>query len=141
MSRGNRSWSQRAIHLTFSVCERLAGRSPQQPRLLVVYDDKCSFCGRVLELFKSADVAGGLTFIGPDHPRAPKGYDYEAAMYVFDTQGHGFSGYDGFRELLRYLGLPRPLVWGLGLRPVACLGRIAYGWIARNRGSISRCRL
>lgn len=141
MNRANRSWMQRAISLIFSACGRLVGRSPHEGKLLVVYDDKCSLCGRILEVFKSADIAGALTFIGPDHPKAPKGYDYEAAMYVFDTQGQGFPGYDGFRELLRYLGLPRLLVWGLGLRPVAYLGRIAYAWVARNRGRFSSCRL
>jgi predicted DCC family thiol-disulfide oxidoreductase YuxK len=127
------------VFTTFVAWDSLAVRLQRSGKLLVVYDAKCSFCARVLLLFRSADVSGGLRFIGSGHADAPPGHDYTSALYVFDAQGGVFRGYAAFAELFRYLGITRPLAWLMCLRPVEALGRRIYEWVAKNRGKISTC--
>ncbi len=127
------------VFTTFVAWDSLAVRLQRSGKLLVVYDAKCSFCARVLLLFRSADVSGGLRFIGSGHADAPSGYDYTSALYVFDAEGGVFRGYAAFAELFRYLGITRPLAWLMCLGPVEALGSRIYEWVAKNRGKISTC--
>lgn len=127
------------VFTAFVAWDSLAVRLQRSRRLLVVYDAKCSFCARVLLLFRSADVSGGLRFIGSGDADAPSGHDYVSALYVFDAEGGVFRGYAAFAELFRYLGITRPLAWLMCLGPVEALGSRIYEWVAENRGKISTC--
>lgn len=120
--------------------DSLAGRLQHGRRLLVVYDEQCSFCMRVLLLVKRLQVAGELRFVAPSDPEAPAGYDYENAMFVFDKDGKAFRGYDGFVQLASFMGLTRPLAWLMAFPPCAAIGRRIYTWVALNRSCLSSCR-
>ena len=125
------------LYTAFFAWDALAGRMQSARRLMVVYDENCSFCIRVLLLFQKCDVTGGLRFVGPRDPKAPKGYDYHSAMFVFDGNGTAHRGYEGFVALFSYLGLTRPLAWILATPPIALMGRAFYAFVARNRFCVS----
>jgi predicted DCC family thiol-disulfide oxidoreductase YuxK len=110
-------------------------------KLMVVYDDNCSFCSRILLSVKTCDLVGGLQFVGSSDPEAPRAHNYSEAMFVFDNHGGVFRGYDGFVRLAEFIGLTRPLAWLMALPPVAVVGRSIYAWVARNRSSFSACRV
>lgn len=129
------------LYAAFFAWDSLAGRLQHGRSLLVVYDDQCSFCMRVLLLVKRLHIAGELRFVGRTDPDALPGYDYENAMFVFDKDGNVFRGYDGFVQIASFIGLTKPLAWFMAFPPFAVVGRWIYSWVARNRSCISSCRM
>jgi predicted DCC family thiol-disulfide oxidoreductase YuxK len=129
------------VYAAFFAWDSLAGRLQGEQKLTVVYDDKCSFCARVLLLAKTCDLTGGLQFVGSSDPQAPQSHNYRDAMFVFDHKGGVFRGYDGFVRLFDFIGLTRPIAWLMDLSPVAVVGRSIYAWVARNRSCLSACRI
>lgn len=104
----------------------------------VLYDAKCSFCIRSLEVVRRLDVLGRLQFFGM-HEAATR-----AAFPDFDPQrgekemlvrtGAGWlGGFFAFRHLARHL----PLLWPIGpllyLAPVRSTGDRLYRRIAARR--------
>jgi predicted DCC family thiol-disulfide oxidoreductase YuxK len=119
-----------------SLSKRLQGNQ----KLMVVYDENCSFCARILLLVKTCDLIEGLQFVSSSDPQAPQSHNYSEAMFVFDHDGGVFSGYDGFVRLFDFIGLTKPLAWLMAFPPLAIVGRQAYAWVARNRSCRSACR-
>jgi predicted DCC family thiol-disulfide oxidoreductase YuxK len=119
-----------------SSSKRLQGNQ----KLMVVYDENCSFCARILLLVKTCDLIEGLQFVSSSDPQAPQSHHYSEAMFVFDHEGGVFSGYDGFVRLFDFIGLTKPLAWLMAFPPLAIVGRQAYAWVARNRSCRSACR-
>jgi len=128
------------LYMAFVAWDSLAARLQRGRKLLVVYDEQCSFCMRTLLLLKSLRVAGDLRFVGASDPQAPTGHNYASAMVAFDANGQAFRGYDGFVQLFSFLGLTKPIAWCMSIPPVAAIGRRIYGFIARKRACSLDCR-
>jgi len=124
------------FYAAFFAWDSLAGRLQRGQKLLIVYDDQCAFCARMLVFLKGLWVSGDVRFVGPADPSAPHGYDYANAIFVFDGAGNSFRGYDGIVRYLSFAGLTKPLAWVMSLPPLTALGKAAYAWVARNRSCV-----
>lgn len=104
----------------------------------VLYDAKCSFCVRSMEVVRRLDVLGRLHFY-PMHERTTleKFPDFdpkrgETEMLVRTSSGW-LGGFFAFRYLARHLPLLWPLVPFLFLKPVRNTGDRLYQRIAARR--------
>ena len=125
------------FYAAFFAWDSLAGRLQRGQKLLIVYDDQCAFCARLLLFLKGLQVSGDVRFVGPADPAAPRGYDYANAIFVFDGAGNSFRGYDGIVRYLSFAGLTKPLAWVMSFPPLTAAGKAVYGWVARNRSCLS----
>ncbi|MFC7020864.1 MULTISPECIES: thiol-disulfide oxidoreductase DCC family protein [Haloarcula] len=130
--------------LTFFAWDRVYERVVSDRDLDVVFDGQCYFCMRSLYLFKMLDVNGTVRFIpqaeAPDAYRQRGDVDFQSAMYAFDGTT-AYAGYDAFRELLRQFRVFFPLVYLMGLAPVARVGTRVYRYVAANRGTQFSCQV
>lgn len=105
-------------------------------RLDVVYDDRCSFCTRVVYPFALVDTRGVLgVYSQRDVPARYANRDDvrpTSSVYVFGGD-KAYAGYDAIRELTRQYGELRPVTWALDRDPVERVGRRLYARLARHR--------
>lgn len=130
--------------LTFVAWDRLYGRVVSDRSLDVVFDGRCYFCMRSLYLFRILDVNDTVRFVpqssAPDEYRSRDDVDFDSAMYAFDGD-EAYEGYYAFRELVRQYRVFFPVVWLMGLAPVARVGERVYEYVADNRGRQFTCRV
>lgn len=116
-----------------------AGSSRTRVKLVVVWDDGCSFCARWVRLARRLDSRQALEFVGLSDRAAlarlgigPEEADREVKVVGLTRI---FGGYDGVVEIARRLpatGWMAPLLaWA---RPA---GRMVYRWVAAHR----KCRV
>lgn len=132
------------ILLTFLAWDRIFKRVVSDRQLDVVFDGQCYFCMRSLYLFKLLDVNDTVRFIpqieAPDEYAQRADVNFRSAMYAF-YDSEVYEGYYAFRELLRQYRVFFPLVWLMGLGPVAEVGKQVYRYVAANRGTQFSCRV
>lgn len=99
---------------------------------------------RSLYLFRILDVNGTVRFIpqssAPDEYRTRDDVDFDSAMYAFDGD-EAYEGCYAFRELVSQYRVFFPVVWLMGLPPVAYVGERVYEYVAANRGRQFTCRV
>jgi glyoxylase-like metal-dependent hydrolase (beta-lactamase superfamily II)/predicted DCC family thiol-disulfide oxidoreductase YuxK len=112
----------------------------------VFYDGQCEICQasvswlRVLDRKKATEaIALDPTAIRQHYPDL----DLDACMrelHVLAPDGHLYVGWDAVARLARLF----PLTWMIGAAgctpPFRQLGRLVYGFVARNRHALSKCR-
>jgi predicted DCC family thiol-disulfide oxidoreductase YuxK len=104
----------------------------------VLYDGKCSFCIRSLEVVKRLDVLGRLQFF-PMHEAATREAfpDFDPARgekeMLVHTKVGWLGGFFAFRYLARHLPLLWPVLPLLFLSPVRSTGDRLYQRIAARR--------
>ena len=109
----------------------------QQP-IPVLYDAKCSFCIRSLEVVRRLDVLGRLRFYPMHEPRTREAFpDFdptrgEKEMLVRTHEGW-LGGFFAFRHVARHLPLLWPVLPILFLGPVRATGDRLYQRIAARR--------
>lgn len=130
--------------LTFVAWDRIYERAVSDRSLDIVFDGRCYFCMQSLYLFRVLDVNETVQFLpqrsAPDEYRHRDGVDFDSAMYAFDGD-ETYEGYYAFRELLRQFRVFFPVVWLMGLAPVARVGERVYQYVADNRGRQFTCRV
>lgn len=108
----------------------------------LVYDEHCYFCARTLYLFKLLDINRTVNFYSqydaPDEYKNREDITFEDEMYVFRDR-EAFGGYWAFRELIRQFRIFVPVVWMMGLSPVAAVGERIYRYVADNRDRYFTC--
>lgn len=124
-----------------TVYERLVATDRE---IALVYDDHCSLCVRCLYPFALLDVTDSVTFIPASAASPEEGarddIDIDEAMVVFDGD-RAYPGYAAFRELFRQFRVFLPVVWVMGLAPIARIGEQVYGYVAANRSRHFACRI
>ncbi|GAC1401721.1 MAG: hypothetical protein NVSMB64_00350 [Candidatus Velthaea sp.] len=110
--------------------------------VILVFDGGCGFCRRSLYALKRLDRHDRLELVDGTLREAvvqrfPElaAADLDRAMYAVAGDGV-YRGYDAFRRAARALPGLRFISGIAGLGPVAAVGRLVYGTIARNRGRL-----
>ncbi len=109
----------------------------------LIYDARCAFCVRTLNIFRTLDAFGTLRFhdahdLETLKKRFPilRGADVDEAMYVITEDERIYRGFFAFRRL----AWSSPLTWPLV--PLFCFpgsgffGPRIYAWVARNRTNL-----
>jgi predicted DCC family thiol-disulfide oxidoreductase YuxK len=108
----------------------------------VIYDGRCGFCVRALNVCRALDVRSRLRYHDANlRPQIRAAFpelaeaDFENAMFVVSPDRHVTRGFRAFRRIV----WESPLMWpflplfyfpGSGL-----VGPKVYAWVARNRRS------
>jgi predicted DCC family thiol-disulfide oxidoreductase YuxK len=114
----------------------LIGREAEVP---VLYDGKCSFCIRSVEVLSSLDIFRRLKLVdnrAAENKKLFPGFDKERAdreLLVRKNGGGWLGGFDACRFLARYLPLLWPVLPLLYLPGAAVMGRKIYAKVAGNR--------
>jgi predicted DCC family thiol-disulfide oxidoreductase YuxK len=106
----------------------------------VIYDATCGFCSASVRWLERLDWRGCVGAL-PNQLAGLQGAvglsrdELEQAVWVISPSGRRYRGHKAVAaalDLLLPFGLP--LFRGLAHLPVLCgLGRLAYGWVSRNR--------
>jgi predicted DCC family thiol-disulfide oxidoreductase YuxK len=135
-------FDQMILFFLFFNWSAVYGRIGHSDSLDIVYDEHCFFCVRSLYVFPFLDTNGTVTFYtqytAPEDYKNRSGVDFEEAMFAF-RDGQAYRGYWAFRELLRQFSVFAPLVWLMGLSPIAAVGERVYQYIADNRDRHFTC--
>lgn len=108
--------------------------------IVVLFDGRCGFCKRSVQVLRSLDWLHRLEYvnfydtslrerIAPDIPLAK----LQQAMHIKLPSGRFFMGFDAFRELswhLPLLWVVAPLLYIPGMKAI---GDAVYGMVARHR--------
>jgi predicted DCC family thiol-disulfide oxidoreductase YuxK len=109
-----------------------------EDRLLVVWDDRCSFCSRWVAGFRRLDWLGRIELQPVSRPAAyaASGISHDAALEALQLRAPDGSINGGF-EAVRKIAyvLPATMLFApwLSLKPVRALGATAYRRVARRR--------
>ena len=113
---------------------------PSVRSLVVLFDGGCPICRRTVQFMRRFDWRGRLQFADATNPAnrervAPGLTEREAMqqMYVVDSRGRRFAGYDAQLRIAREVPLLWPFAlvgWVPGLRHI---GLAVYRYIAANR--------
>ena len=111
-------------------------------RLLVVWDDQCSFCSRWVAAFQRLDWLGHLDFLPLSRPDAYAAYGITQdaaleALQLRSADGSIHAGFEAVRRVAYALPLSMLLAPWLSLPPVRWVGARTYRRTARRR----HCRL
>jgi predicted DCC family thiol-disulfide oxidoreductase YuxK len=125
--------------LTFLLVQAFA--IPQGSQL-VVWDDNCTFCRRLVNAFRRLDVFGGLHFVGSSSPQAYEGTGVTPAaaadaMQFVSADDTVHSGFAAVRRIVHTLPLGFLISPWFALPMVRQLGDRAYAAVAARRD----CRL
>jgi predicted DCC family thiol-disulfide oxidoreductase YuxK len=104
----------------------------------VLYDGKCSFCVRSLEVLQRLDVLRRVSFHSMHEPETRRQFpDFDALRgeneMLVRTPGGWLGGFFAFRHLARHLPLFWPVLPFLYLAPVRSTGDRLYQRIAARR--------
>jgi predicted DCC family thiol-disulfide oxidoreductase YuxK len=109
-------------------------------RFHVLYDGRCSFCGKVVDLLIKANRPGKLEAVrSQDRARIASDFpainpaDLEKAMYVVGPKGGIFRGFFAFRRLMSTTPWFWPLLPVFYFPGAGWIGPVIYAWVARNR--------
>src|SRR5271170_239439 len=121
-------------------------RVPPPASYKILYDGQCEICQagvswlRVLDNLQRCDCV-------PISPEALAGchtkLELEACLrelHVLAPDGHLYVGWDAVAALARLFPPTRLIGIAGSVAPFKQLGRVAYGFVARNRYSLSKCR-
>jgi predicted DCC family thiol-disulfide oxidoreductase YuxK len=105
----------------------------------VIYDGRCGFCIRALDVVRRLDIRGKLSFYDAHDPQTFErfpvldGADVDDAMYAVAEGEAPYRGFYAFRRLL----WTSPLMWALMplfyFPGAGLVGPRVYAWVARNR--------
>jgi len=105
----------------------------------IIYDGRCGFCVRALNIVRALDTLGKLNFYDAHQPETferfsvLRGADVDDAMYAVADSEPPYRGFFAFRRLL----WTSPLMWALlplfYFPGASILGPRVYSWVARNR--------
>ena len=115
-------------------------------RLTVLFDGGCPMCRRTVRTLHRLDWLGALQFADATNAERRERFapglteaDVLVEMYVIDTAGRRYGGYDGFLRLARVIPLMWPFLAAGGLPGIRQLGHAVYRRIAANRVRRGRC--
>jgi predicted DCC family thiol-disulfide oxidoreductase YuxK len=119
----------------------------RRPRALVLYDGRCAFCTRSVELLRRLDWLGRLSYADArlleNRPAQLSALDparFLEEMHLFPAGGgRWYHGFTAFRWMAWRLPLLWPLAPLLYLPGVPTLGQRIYLWVARNRFRLVPC--
>jgi predicted DCC family thiol-disulfide oxidoreductase YuxK len=110
----------------------------------VLYDGACAMCTFQMKVLSRLDWFGVFALVPATDPRAravaPQltSEDLQAAIHCVTAEGRVYQG----ARALRFMGLRLPLLVPLALAlwipGMIFLADIAYGWVSRNRQTLSR---
>ena len=133
-------------HPVAEIAEKPAETRPADGMYRVLYDGQCEICQACVSWLKaldhekrtvclpiSADVIASVdSRLGME--------DCLRQLHVVTPEGEILVGWDAVANLAR-LFRPTWLIGALGVRfPFGNVGRLLYGFVARNRYSLSKCR-
>jgi glyoxylase-like metal-dependent hydrolase (beta-lactamase superfamily II)/predicted DCC family thiol-disulfide oxidoreductase YuxK len=113
-------------------------------RIQVFYDSQCEVCQAFVSWLRLLD-RGRQTDAVPLEPKTVRasGLDFQACseqLHVMNPDGRVRSGWTAVAFLARRF----PATWLIGalgaIPPFRWLGALLYGWVARNRYALSKCR-
>ena len=114
-------------------------------RWVFYYDGECGFCRRMAGGLSRLDVFGQIDWTPYQGLRNPPGGlswgDLDGAAFLKTGGGTLYEGFYACRRLTLRLAALLPLAPVLWLPGVNRVGVATYGWVARNRYFLSRCRL
>ena len=109
----------------------------ERGRLLVIWDDSCTFCRRCIRIAEALDWRRRLQARGSSDDRllAEIGLTREETDRELKVIENGvmYGGFDAVLRVLAALPLTRFCAWILGFRPLRLLGRRAYTAVAERR--------
>lgn len=115
------------------------------PTIQVFYDDQCEICQACVSWLRLLDRHGCAECIGvqPEtlaaHPTLAIDRCLEQ-LHVIDWNGDILSGWNAVARLARL----SPATWWIGalgsVPPFSWLGKLIYGYVAKNRYALSKCR-
>ena len=114
--------------------------------LVVLFDGGCPLCRRTVRQLRSIDWRHRLQFVdgtnAANRERFAPGLAEAALlveMYVIDSEGTRYAGYEGYLQMARLVPLMWPF-WIVGRLPgIRALGHAVYRAIAANRVRRGRC--
>lgn len=118
--------------------------STADSRVLVVYDGLCGFCRGRVEYIRKRDRAGVFTCLSRHDPELTRRFPDRpelltpGSMKVLLPSGRLIEGADAVFQIARRLPGWRWFVWMYLIPGLRQLGRLVYGWIARNRQRLGR---
>ena len=135
-----------------SISPEAAVAAPRSPRLTLLFDADCGFCGRTAMLLHRLDRDQVLRIVPlqraaerlPDAPSAERLLD---VIHVRDEQGRWTIGGAAWLLIMDEVPALRPVGRLVRTKPVRPLVEPAYRWIADHRWLLSRllgaraCRL
>ena len=135
-----------AKHPLSQIVDKPGEKQPASATYKVLYDAQCEFCQASVSWLRILDHAK-LTECVPISSEALSSLDSRLTteeclrqLHVVTPEGEIHVGWDAVAHLAR-LFPPTWLIGALGLRfPFRNLGRLLYGFVARNRYSLSKCR-
>lgn len=114
--------------------------------LLVIYDDQCGFCVRLLKVCRALDTRKRLRFVGArasrQQPEATRvrdevpdlaNADFENAIFAVAPDGRVTRGFFACRRIIRDVPLLWPLLPLAYFPATGWIGPHIYAWVARNR--------
>ena len=113
---------------------------------VALYDGQCEICQACICWLRLLDRHHKTLAVAIDPeslPRLHRGLDIDACLrelHVLTPQGTLRYGWDGVAELARLFPATHWIGWLGQIPPFRSLGRIAYGFVARNRYALSKCR-
>jgi len=115
------------------------------PAIKVFYDDQCEICQacvswlRVLDRRERAECIGIHPETLEPHPALQIDRCLQQ-LHVVDSDGQVLSGWNAVARLARL----SPITWWIGalgsVPPFSWLGKLIYGFVAKNRYALSKCR-
>ena len=115
------------------------------PDFQVFYDDQCEICQACVSWLRFLDRRGRAECIGI-HPETLAPYPSLSIdrclqqLHIITPEQHVLTGWDAVARLARL----SPLTWAVGAigsAPVCrSIGRLLYGFVAKNRYALSKCR-
>jgi predicted DCC family thiol-disulfide oxidoreductase YuxK len=107
--------------------------------IAVIYDGRCGFCIRALNVVRALDALAKLSFYDAHRKETFERFpvlswaDVDDAMYAIAEGEQPYRGFFAFRRLV----WTSPLTWALlplfYFPGASIVGPIVYGWVARNR--------
>jgi len=112
----------------------------------VFYDDQCEICQACVAWLKTLDHSGKTDCIGirqealSAHDPRLKLDECLRQLQVITPKGEILVGWDAVARLARLFPATWLIGWLGGSFPLRTMGRSLYGFVARNRYSLSKCR-
>lgn len=115
------------------------------PAIQVFYDDQCEICQACISWLRLLDRKGRAQCIGihPETLAARPALAIDRCLqqlHIVDSNGQVLSGWYAVARLAQL----SPFTWWIGalgsVPPFSWLGKLLYGFVAKNRYALSKCR-